>query len=107
MPKEKLNLLGFSHESLIEFFSSIGQPSFRSLQLMKWIHQKGVLDFMEMTDFSLDLRNQLSSLAEVKPPEVDEYLVSPEGTQKYLIKLDSGSMIEMVKIPEKKILIKL
>ena len=102
MSKEKINLLGFSHESLVEFFNSINQPSFRSFQLMKWIHQKGVLDFMEMTDFSLDLRNQLSDVAEVKPPIVDECLVSPEGTKKYLIKLDSGSMIEMVKIPEKK-----
>jgi len=102
VPKEKINLLGFSHESLVEFFDSIDQPSFRALQLMKWIHKRGVIDFMQMTDFSLDLRNQLSSIAEVKPPIIDECLVSPEGTKKYLIKLDSGSMIEMVKIPEKK-----
>ncbi len=102
MPKEKINLLGFCHESLAEFFHSIDQPSFRALQLMKWIHQRGVLDFMLMTDFSLDLRNQLSNIAEVKPPVVEECLISPEGTKKYLIKLDSGSMIEMVKIPEKK-----
>ena len=102
MPKEKINLLGFSHETLVEFFDSIDQPSFRALQLMKWIHQRGVLDFKQMTDFSLDLRNQLSKIAEVKPPVVEECLISPEGTKKYLIKLDSGSMIEMVKIPEKK-----
>jgi len=34
VPKEKINLLGFSHESLAEFFYSIDQPSFRALQLM-------------------------------------------------------------------------
>ena len=55
-----------------------------------------------MTDFSLELRNNLSAIAEVKPPSVEECHVSPEGTKKYLIKLESGSMIEMVKIPEKK-----
>ena len=102
MPKEKLNLLGFSHESLVEFFGSIKQPKFRAAQLMKWIHQRGVLNFMEMTDFSLELREQLSELAIAKPPEVEDCLISPEGTKKYLIKLDSGSMIEMVIIPEKK-----
>ena len=102
MHKEKINLLGFSYESLVDFFQSIEQPSFRALQLMKWIHQRGVIDFMQMTDFSLVLRNQLSKIAEVKPPTVEECLLSPEGTKKYLIKLDSGSMIEMVKIPEKK-----
>ena len=69
---------------------------------MKWIHQRGVIDFIKMTDFSLALRNQLSEIAEVKPPAVEECFISPEGTKKYLIKLDSGSMIEMVKIPEKK-----
>jgi 23S rRNA (adenine2503-C2)-methyltransferase len=57
---------------------------------------------MEMTDFSLELREQLSELAIAKPPEVEDCLISPEGTKKYLIKLDSGSMIEMVIIPEKK-----
>ena len=102
MPKEKLNLLGFSHESLVEFFDSIKQPKFRASQLMKWIHQRGVLNFMEMTDFSLELREQLNELAIAEPPEVEDCLISPEGTKKYLIKLDSGSMIEMVIIPEKK-----
>jgi 23S rRNA (adenine2503-C2)-methyltransferase len=57
---------------------------------------------MQMTDFSLSLRNQLHEIAQVKPPLVEDCLLSPEGTKKYLIKLDSGSMIEMVKIPEKK-----
>ena len=102
MQKEKINLLGFTHERLVEFFDSIDQPRFRASQLLKWIHQRGVIDFMLMTDFSLELRNNLSAIAEVKPPSVEECHVSPEGTKKYLIKLESGSMIEMVKIPEKK-----
>ena len=102
MQKEKINLLGFTHERLVEFFNSIDQPRFRASQLLKWIHQRGVIDFMLMTDFSLELRNNLSAIAEVNPPSVEECHVSPEGTKKYLIKLESGSMIEMVKIPEKK-----
>ena len=102
MQKEKINLLGFTHERLVEFFDSIDQPRFRASQLLKWIHQRGVIDFMLMTDFSLELRNKLFAIAEVKPPSVEECHVSPEGTKKYLIKLESGSMIEMVKIPEKK-----
>ena len=58
MHKERINLLGFSYESVVVFFQSIEQPSFRALQLMKWIHQRGVLDFMQMTDFSLELRTR-------------------------------------------------
>jgi 23S rRNA (adenine2503-C2)-methyltransferase len=101
VPEKKINLLGFSHESLVDFFQSIDQPSYRASQLLKWIHQRGVTNFNEMSDFSNQLRDVLNNVAEVKPPIVGECLISNEGTKKYLIKLDSGSMIEMVKIPEK------
>ena len=37
----------------------------------------------------------------IKPPEIYKEYISEEGTKKYLIKLDSGSVIEMVIIPEK------
>ncbi len=102
MSKEKINLLGLTHDSLVDFFNSLGEPNFRASQLMKWIHQRGVTDFVKMTDFSLNLRKELSKIAEVRPPIIEECLISPEGTKKYLIKLDSGTIIEMVKIPEKK-----
>lgn len=55
-----------------------------------------------MTDFNRPLRKRLAEIAIIRPPQVDEVHVSPEGTKKYLIKLDSGSMVEMVRIPEKK-----
>ena len=93
MPKEKLNLLGFSHESLVEFFDSIKQPKFRASQLMKWIHQRGVLNFMEMTDFSLELSDQLNDLAIAEHPEVADCLLYPKWTKAYIIKLSSGTLI--------------
>ena len=102
MLNNKINLLGFTHDSLVNFFHSLGEPNFRASQLMKWVHQRGIIDFDKMTDFSANLRSQLSEVAEIRPPIIEECLTSPEGTKKYLIKLDSGSMIEMVKIPEKK-----
>ena len=102
MSKDRINLLGFTYDSMVDFFQSLGEPSFRASQLMKWVHQRGIIDFDKMTDFSINLRSQLSEVAEIRPPKIEECLTSPEGTKKYLIKLDSGSMIEMVKIPEKK-----
>jgi len=99
---EKKNLLGCSLESLEVFFKSLEEPSFRAKQLSKWIHQKGIIDFDEMTDFNKPLRAKLKEVAFIKPPIIEESFLSPEGTKKYLIKLDSGTMIEMVRIPEKK-----
>ena len=97
----KENLLGYSLESLESFFSKINEPKFRAKQLLKWIHQKGVLDFNLMTDLNKDLRAKLNSIACIKPPIIHEEHVSKEGTIKYLIALESGSMIEIVENPEK------
>lgn len=99
---KKKNLLGCSLESLEDFFRSLEEPSFRAKQLLKWIHQKGIIDFDKMTDFNKLLRAKLKEVAYIKPPLIEESYLSPEGTKKYLIKLDSGTMIEMVRIPEKK-----
>jgi len=93
--------LGYSFESLKVFFSELGEPEYRAKQLLSWIHQKGVIDFDLMTDFNKNLRNELKSISIIKPPEVYKVYLSNEGTKKYLIKLDSGSIIEMVIIPEK------
>ena len=98
---KKINLLGYSFESLKVFFSELGEPEYRAKQLLSWIHQKGVIDFDLMTDFNKNLRNELKSISIIKPPEVYKVYLSNEGTKKYLIKLDSGSIIEMVIIPEK------
>ena len=93
--------MGYSFESLKVFFLELGEPEYRAKQLLSWIHQKGVTDFDLMTDFNKNLRNKLKSISIIKPPEVYKVYLSNEGTKKYLIKLDSGSIIEMVIIPEK------
>ena len=100
--QNKQNLLGYSLESLEGFFIENNESKFRAKQLLKWIHQKGILDFNLMTDFNKALRKKLNSLAFIKPPTIHEEHVSKEGTIKYLIELESGSMVEMVEIPEKK-----
>jgi 23S rRNA (adenine2503-C2)-methyltransferase len=102
LSEKKVNLLGYSLYSLEVFFFEIGEPKFRAKQLIKWIHQKGVLDFEQMSDFNKQLRSKLKSLAVLLPPKIEEVHKSPEGTIKYLIKLESGSMVEMVRISEKK-----
>jgi 23S rRNA (adenine2503-C2)-methyltransferase len=102
LSNKKINLLGYSLESLEVFFNDIDEPKFRAKQLIKWVHQKGILDFSQMTDFNKVLREKLELVACLRTPMVEKVYKSPEGTIKYLVKLESGSMIEMVRIPEKK-----
>jgi len=99
--KEKVNLLGFSASRLGEFFEEIGEKRFRATQVIKWIHQEGECDFNAMTNISKDLRAKLNDVAEIKLPEVVNYQDSVDGTRKWLIRVDGGSCIEMVYIPER------
>ena len=49
---ERVNLLGLTLPKMEEFFLSIGEKKFRGAQLIKWIHQRGVTDFDQMTNLS-------------------------------------------------------
>lgn len=97
---EKVNLLGLSQAKLEAFFESIGEKKFRATQVLKWMHQMGVDDFDAMTNISKDLREKLSNLAEIRPPEVTQQLDSADGTRKFLIKVTGGSSVETVLIPD-------
>ena len=97
----KTNLLGLSVSKLGDFFEQLGEKRFRATQMVKWIHQMGEQDFDQMTNLSKSLREKLNATAEVKLPEVVSCQDSTDGTRKWLIKVEGGSCIEMVYIPEK------
>lgn len=96
----KVNLLGLTQAKLEDFFAGLGEKRFRATQLMKWVHQLGVTDFMEMTNISKALRVKLSEVAEIRLPEVLQQLDSSDGTRKFLIRVDGGNAIETVFIPD-------
>jgi len=98
---EAINLLGLSRKSLEDFFVSIGEKPFRAVQVMKWIHQRGISDFSEMTDLSKELRKKLVSHCVVNAPEVIYEKTSKDGTRKWVISVGDKDLIEMVLIPEK------
>ena len=97
----KTNLLGLSVSKLGDFFEQLGEKRFRATQMVKWIHQMGERDFDQMTNLSKSLREKLHESAEICLPEVVSCQDSSDGTRKWLIKVEGGSCIEMVYIPEK------
>lgn len=60
------NLLGLDRSGLETFFDSIGEKKFRATQVMKWIHQLGVVDFQQMNNLSKDLRDRLSEVSSIQ-----------------------------------------
>jgi Predicted Fe-S-cluster redox enzyme len=99
-PIEKVNLLGLTLPQLEAFFESIGEKKFRAAQVIKWIHQQGVLEFEQMSNLAKPLREKLATVAEVRPPKIRFQGDSADGTRKWLMEVDGGSKIETVYIPE-------
>ncbi len=96
----KINLLGLHRKAMEDFFISLGEKSYRGEQALKWIHFNGVEDISAMTNFSKALREKILQVAEIKPPHIAYENISPDGTQKWVIRLMDGNCIEAVFIPE-------
>jgi 23S rRNA (adenine2503-C2)-methyltransferase len=98
---QKTNLLGMGLKSMERFFTEeLGEKRFRATQVLKWIHQRGVDDFDDMTDVSKALRDKLKQCAEIVHPEVTFKKYSKDGTRKWVMKMPGGSSVETVFIPE-------
>jgi 23S rRNA (adenine2503-C2)-methyltransferase len=99
-PTSKVNLLGMTRAQLESFFLQLGDKKFRAQQVMKWMHHQGVRDIEQMTNLGKALRERLSEIAEVRPPEIAEQHDSADGTRKWLIRVEGGGLVESVLIPE-------
>jgi len=97
MPKQ--NLLDLDFQGLKAFFQTHGEKAFRATQVIKWIYQRGVVDFDQMTDLSKSLRSKLETSVEIKLPEIAIDQASSDGTHKWLLRLEDGNCIETVFIP--------
>ena len=101
---ERTNLLGLTRPQLLETLIAAGTPEkqakMRTGQVWKWIYQKGVRDFSDMTNLSKEYRAMLAEKFEVTLPEVVSRQVSEDGTRKYLVRIAGGHEVETVYIPE-------
>lgn len=96
----KVNLLGLTEADLQEFFAGLGEKPFRARQLMRWIHQRNVTQFEDMTDLSKSLRADLVRLTRIRLPELITERTSADGTVKWLFESGAGQAVETVFIPE-------
>lgn len=94
------NFLGLTAEKLGVLLKAHGQKPYHANQILKWIHQRGVIDFLSMTDLSKDARAFLSKVYTIQPPKIKETFHSEDGTIKWLVLLDDDATVEMVYIPE-------
>ena len=100
MSTTPVNLLGLTLPKMQDFFRELGEKPFRAQQVMKWIHHAGVDSFEDMTNLSKGLREKLADVAEIRAPEVVSQQDSEDGTRKWALRVDGGSLVETVFIPD-------
>ena len=92
----KKDLLELEAGELREELISLGEKPFRATQIWKWLYA-GELDFRQMGNLPLSLRNMLSERYSTGGIRIREKLTSKvDGTRKYLFELDDGNIIEGV-----------
>lgn len=96
------DLLSLEMPELESRIVSLGEPGFRAKQIFQWIHQKGLFRVEEMGNLPRALRNRLAEESDPFPVDLDQTLVSRDGTRKFGFRLQDGFSIESVLIPESK-----
>ena len=92
-----MDIRAFDFEELGNYLSSIGEPAFRCKQFFSWLHNQQIKDFSEAHNVGKKL---LQSLNEdgytLTDPELKQRFISKDGTEKYLMAMNDGSLIECV-----------
>ena len=96
----KLSLLGLPAASLVEFFENLDEKPYRARQVMRWLYQRHVVDYAQMSDLSAPLRKQLAEITTLELPPVLKCEHSDDGTRKWLLDVGANQAVETVYIPE-------
>jgi 23S rRNA (adenine2503-C2)-methyltransferase len=91
-------LMALSQAELTTWIESQGQPRYRAQQLHQWLYQKGIHSLEEVTVFPKSWREQMKDTL-IGRSELALKKVAPDETEKYLLRLEDGAIIETVGIP--------
>ncbi|HVS52097.1 MAG TPA: 23S rRNA (adenine(2503)-C(2))-methyltransferase RlmN [Opitutaceae bacterium] len=89
-------LTGETLDSLAERLRARGEPAFRAKQILEWLYKKRVRSWDEMTNLSKPLRQWLADTFDFLPATLVLNKHSEDVTDKLLLELRDGSLIETV-----------
>src|SRR5690242_5820960 len=87
-------------DELAAWLAARGQPPLRAKQIRRWVVAGRAESFDAMTDLPRELRTQLAADWSPLGSHIVRHLRSSDGTQKLLLRLHDGGLIECVLIPE-------
>jgi len=96
---ESKDIKDVSYEALGVLLTQWGAPRFLAKQIFAWLYQKGVRDFKQMSDVSLEWRAKLAETFVSSNASVKQEQSSFDGTRKILLTLRDKACVEAVMIP--------
>lgn len=95
-------LTGETLESLTERLRACGEPAFRAKQILDWLYKKRARSWDEMTNLSKPLRTWLAETFDLMPATLVLNKQSEDVTDKLLLELRDGSLIEtvIIRVPQ-------
>jgi len=87
-----VDLYGLEPEAIAALPPFSDQPPYRGRQVARWIYNRGVVDFEEMSDLSKEMRQRLADSCAVRRirPALETEAADGSAT-KYLFELDAGT----------------
>jgi 23S rRNA (adenine2503-C2)-methyltransferase len=89
-------LTGETLDSLTDKLRARGEPAFRAKQILEWLYKKRVRSWDDMTNLSKPLRTWLAETFDLLPAQLVLNKQSEDVTDKLLLELRDGSLIETV-----------
>ena len=97
---DRPDLRAMTLDDACAFAEAQGWPKFRGEQIWRWVHDKGVRRFEDMTNLSAAIREKLAEVATLGSLTVAEVQTSRDGTRKLRLVTRDGQSIESVLIPD-------
>jgi len=97
--QEKPSIFDLSLQELEAWFATKGEAAYRARQVLRWVYQRRISQFEEMSDLSERLRLALNSEFRCEPLPCVRETGSKDSTRKFLLALPDRTFIESVLIP--------
>jgi 23S rRNA (adenine2503-C2)-methyltransferase len=93
-------ILDVPAEGFRAWLAERGQPPMRHGQALRWVLQRRATSFSEMTDLPERLRPELAACFSPLASTIERVLSSSDGTEKLLLRLGDGHLVECVLLKE-------
>jgi len=101
MNLNQITLLGMDRVELVSLVESMGEPSYRTSQVLDAVYRQRVDGLEKISTLPQKLREKLAAKGvSVGMPCIEKRFVSQDGTVRYLIAFPDGQSVETVWMPE-------